>query len=53
MRPPIPVPPRSLTGPPSPNAQKPRFSIWMISPIAVASWTSATETSCGPTPARS
>src|SRR5690606_14993851 len=51
MRPPIVVSPRSETGPPSPKSQKPRFSIWMISPIAVASCTSATETSAGPTPA--
>ena len=51
MRPPRVVSPRSLHSPPSPKPQKPRFSIWMISPMAVASCTSATETSRGPRPA--
>jgi hypothetical protein len=37
MRPPICVSPRSEMAPPSPKGQKPRFSSWMISPIAVAS----------------
>ncbi len=36
-RPPMAVSPRSLMAPPSPKAHRPRFSIWMISPMAVAS----------------
>ena len=45
--------PLSASAPPAPNSQKPRFSDCTISPMAVASCTSATEMSCGPTPARS
>jgi hypothetical protein len=43
--------PFGLMAPPSPKAHNPRFSIWMISPMAVASCTSATEISAGRTPA--
>ena len=47
------VAPLSASAPPAPNSQKPRFSDCTISPIAVASCTSATEMSFGATPARS
>ena len=51
MRPPSFVAPLSVSLPPSPMSQKPRFSICRISAKAEASCTSATSMSSGPQPA--
>ena len=50
-RPPRVVSPRSPSGPPWPSSHKPSASSSMISPMAVASCTSATSMSSGPRPA--
>ena len=45
------VSPRSAIGSPPPGWHSPRFSLWMVSPMAVASCTSPTDMSLGPSPA--